>query len=106
LASEKPAIFLDKIVSCPHLEITQDGGLHERTLSTMMQLQAPLPLAQLPRPLDVEGKTLFNSVYGLSASGKVKRFEIVAAVDGEAVNLYDVNTAPSIPSLVCIEADV
>jgi hypothetical protein len=66
----------------------------------MMQLQAPLPLAQLPRQLDAEGKTLFNSVYGLSTSEKVKRYEIVAAVDGEAVNLYDVNRAPPAPSLV------
>jgi hypothetical protein len=60
----------------------------------IMEIQAPLPLAQLPRPLDAEGKTLFNSVYGLSASRKVKRYEIVAAVDGEAINLYDVSIDP------------
>ena len=59
--------------------------------STMLEIQTALPLAQLPRPLDPEGKTLFNSVYGVSVWKKVKRYEIVAAIDGEAVNLYDVN---------------
>jgi hypothetical protein len=59
----------------------------------MLEIQAALQLAQLPRPLDPEGKTSFNSVYGVSASKKVKRYEIVAAIDGEAVNLYDVNTS-------------
>lgn len=63
----------------------------ERALSTMLEIQAPLPVAQLPRPLDAEGKTLFNSIYGVSTLKKVKRHEIVAAVDGEAVNIYDVN---------------
>jgi hypothetical protein len=57
----------------------------------MLEIQAPLPVAQLPRPLDAEGKSLFNSVYGVSALKKVKRYEIVAAVDGEAINIYDVN---------------
>lgn len=57
----------------------------------MMQLQPPLVLAQLPRPLGAEGRILFNSVYGVSPSGKIKRHEIVGAVDGEAVNIYDVN---------------
>jgi hypothetical protein len=60
----------------------------------MLEIQAPLPVAQLPRPLDAEGKTLFNSVYGVSTLRKVKRHETIAAVDGEAVNIYDVNFEP------------
>jgi hypothetical protein len=60
----------------------------------MLEIQASLPVAQLPRPLDAEGKTLFNSIYGVSTLKKVKRHEIVAAVDGEAVNIYDVNLEP------------
>jgi hypothetical protein len=70
------------------------GAAHGRALSTMLEIQAPLPVAQLPRPLDAEGKTLFNSVYGVSTLRKIKRHEIVAAVDGEAVNIYDVNLEP------------
>lgn len=66
----------------------------------MIELQAPLPLAQLPRPLDAEGKTLFNSVHGLSNLRKVKRYEIVAAVDGEAINLYDVIIDSFVPSQI------
>lgn len=62
----------------------------------MLEIQVPLPVAQLPRPLDAEGKSLFNSVYGVSALKKVKRYEIVAAVDGEAVNIYDVSSDPSL----------
>ena len=60
----------------------------------MLEIQAPLPVAQLPRPFEAEGKTLFNSVYGVSTSKKVKRYEIVAAVDGEALNLYNVSVGP------------
>jgi hypothetical protein len=56
----------------------------------MMLLQAPIPLAQLPRSLDPDGQTFFNSVYGLSTLKKAKRHEVIAAVDGEAINLYDV----------------
>jgi hypothetical protein len=85
-------------------KVLKDGP-HDRVLSTIMQLQAPLLLAQLPRPLDADGKTSFNSVYGVSTSKKVKRYEIVAAVDGEAVNLYDVNIDPLVPSQVCLDAD-
>ena len=82
---------------CPQIRALQigDDGVLVRALSTMLEIQAPLPVAQLPRPLDADGKTLFNSVYGVSTLRKVKRHEIVAAVDGEAVNIYDVNFEPS-----------
>src|SRR2546421_11659692 len=66
----------------------------ERALSIMLEIQASLPVAQLPRPLDAEGKFFFNSVYGVSTLKKVKRHEIVAAVNAEAINVYDVNFGP------------
>jgi hypothetical protein len=104
LAPGMPTVFLDKIVSCPHLEALQDGP-HNLVLSMIMKVQAPLALAQLPRPLETGGKNWFNSVYGVSTLRKVKRYEVVAAVDGEAVNLYDVNIDPVVPSQVCLDAD-
>ena len=63
----------------------------------MLEMQAPLPVAQLPRPLDNEGRSLFNSVFGASTLGKVKRYEVVAAIDGEAVSLYDVSVGLVVP---------
>lgn len=56
----------------------------------MLELQAPSVLAHLPRQLNPKGKFWFASVYGNRAPEKVKRYEVVAAVDGEAINLYDV----------------
>jgi hypothetical protein len=78
----------------PHIQALRRQRARERALSTMLELRAPLPVAQLPRPLDAEGKPFFNSVYGVSTLKKVKRHEIVAAVDGEAINIYDVNFDP------------
>lgn len=56
-----------------------------------MSAQTPLVLAQLPQPLlDSGGRTQFGLCYGLTGSRKRKRFEIVAAVDGETLNIYNV----------------
>lgn len=56
-----------------------------------MDLQAPSVLAQLPRPLHAStGKTHIGDVYSLADSKKRKRYEVVVAVDGEAVNIYNV----------------
>ena len=86
-------LFLARISSrCP-----AGWRSHDRAITMMMEIQAPLPVAQLPRPLNAEGKSLFNSVFGASTSGKVKRYEIVAAIDGEAVNLYDVSVGLVVP---------
>ena len=60
-----------------------------------MNIEPPVVLAQLPRPLGLGSKTRLNCVYGVSAGRKAKRYEVLAAADGEAVNLYDV----SIPQL-------
>lgn len=56
-----------------------------------MDLQSPSVLAQLPRPLHAStGKTHIGDVYSLADSKKRKRYEVVVAVDGEAVNIYNV----------------
>ncbi|EFW19567.1 hypothetical protein D8B26_007777 [Coccidioides posadasii str. Silveira] len=56
-----------------------------------MALQAPSLLAQLPRPLSGgAGKCQFSEVYSLAGSKKRKRYEIAAAIDGESVNIYNV----------------
>ena len=65
--------------------------LADCSVPQMFELQAPSVLAQLPRQL-TEGKILFGPVYGRRASEKVKRYEIVAAVDGEAINIYNVRS--------------
>jgi hypothetical protein len=69
-----------------------------------MDLQPPSVLAQLPRPLHAStGKTHTSEVYSLADSKKRKRYEVAVAVDGEAVNLYNVSKAAHISkaSLMC-----
>ena len=66
------------------------------SLSAAMDLQSPSVLAQLPRPLHAStGKTHIGEVYSLADSKKRKRYEVVVAVDGEAVNIYNVRTLRS-----------
>ncbi len=65
----------------------------------MLELQGPSVLAQLPRQL-TEGKISFGSVYGLRVAEKVKRYEIVAAVDGEAINTYNVRSQSHLAGLL------
>ncbi|PGH32807.1 hypothetical protein GX50_04408 [[Emmonsia] crescens] len=56
-----------------------------------MELQAPSVLAQLPRPLGASaGKCQLGEVYGVEGSRKRKRYEVAAAIDGESVNIYNV----------------
>ncbi|PGH03586.1 hypothetical protein GX51_04012 [Blastomyces parvus] len=56
-----------------------------------MELQAPFVLAQLPRPLGASaGKCQLGEVYGVEGSKKRKRYEVAAAIDGESVNIYNV----------------
>ncbi|GAD99041.1 conserved hypothetical protein [Paecilomyces variotii No. 5] len=64
-----------------------------------MELQAPSVLAQLPRPLQGStGKTQIGEVYSLSDSRKRKRYEVAVAVDGEALNIYNVQTPKLVTS--------
>lgn len=56
-----------------------------------MDLQFPSVLAQLPRPLHaLTGKTRIGDVHSLADAKKRKRYEVAVAVDGEAVNIYNV----------------
>jgi hypothetical protein len=56
-----------------------------------MDLQPPSVLAQFPRPLHAStGATRIGEVHSLTDSKKRKRYEVVVAVDGEAVNIYNV----------------
>lgn len=66
-------------------------GFVELLLSSAMDLQSPSVLAQLPRPLHAStGKTRIGDVYSLADAKKRKRYEVAVAVDGEAVNIYNV----------------
>lgn len=66
-----------------------------------MDLQPPSVLAQLPRPLHAsKGKTHIGEVYSLSDSKKRKRYEVAVAVDGEAVNIYNVGLGRLVASRV------
>lgn len=57
-----------------------------------MDLQSPSVLAQLPRPLHAStGKTCIGDVHSLADAKKRKRYEVAVAVDGEAVNIYNVS---------------
>lgn len=65
----------------------------------VMDLQPPSVLAQLPRPLHAStGKTQVGEVYSLAESKKRKRYEVVVAVDGEAVNIYNIQTPKLVTS--------
>ena len=55
-----------------------------------MDLQLSSTLAELPRVASEDGKVRFCSVYGLNASRKSKRYEVALAIDGQAINIYDV----------------
>ncbi|KAK1147153.1 hypothetical protein N8T08_001892 [Aspergillus melleus] len=64
-----------------------------------MDLQPPSVLAQLPRPLQAStGKIRIGEVHGLADSKKRKRYEVAVAVDGEAVNIYNVQTPKLVTS--------
>lgn len=65
-------------------------------LGFVMDLQSPSVLAQLPRPLHAStGQTRIGDVFSLADAKKRKRYEVAVAVDGEAVNIY--NVLPPLP---------
>jgi hypothetical protein len=69
----------------------------------VMDLQPPSVLAQLPRPLHAStGKTRIGDVFSLADAKKRKRYEVAVAVDGEAVNIYNVCFLLLWCSLACI----
>lgn len=58
-----------------------------------MLIQEPSLLARLPTSItdtDKSENIRFNQVYGLQGSRKRKRFEVAAAVNGEAILIYNV----------------
>ncbi|KAJ5348884.1 uncharacterized protein N7506_002137 [Penicillium brevicompactum] len=64
-----------------------------------MDLQSPSVLAQLPRPLHAAtGQTRIGDVFSLADAKKRKRYEVAVAVDGEAVNIYNVQTPKLVTS--------
>ncbi|KAJ5102249.1 hypothetical protein NUU61_004471 [Penicillium alfredii] len=64
-----------------------------------MDLQTPSVLAQLPRPLHAStGKTRIGDVFSLADAKKRKRYEVAVAIDGEAVNIYNVQTPKLVTS--------
>ncbi|KAL4748546.1 hypothetical protein BDW72DRAFT_195673 [Aspergillus terricola var. indicus] len=64
-----------------------------------MDLQPPSVLAQLPRPLHAStGKTYISEVYSLANAKKRKRYEVAVAVDGEAVNIYNIQNPKLVTS--------
>ncbi|KAG0648802.1 Uncharacterized protein D0Z07_4721 [Hyphodiscus hymeniophilus] len=69
-------------------------------MSSRFSLQAPYPLASLPRPIDhSNGQYVVGDVFGgAPGSKKRKRSELVVGVDGEGVNIYDISTSRLITS--------
>lgn len=60
-------------------------------MSSNYAIGEPHIIASLPRPFNSEnGKLRASPVYSLEGSRKRKRNEIVAGIDGEAVNVYHV----------------
>ncbi|KAF2158529.1 hypothetical protein M409DRAFT_71596 [Zasmidium cellare ATCC 36951] len=54
-------------------------------------IEEPYSIAALPKPLDSEnGRILGANVYSLSGSKKRKRREVAVGVDGESVNIYNI----------------
>lgn len=91
IAGRKTAIFFksDKLHvsrSISPLRRHQKDGVFRN-----MELQAPFVLAQLPRALGASaGKCQLGEVHGVAGPKKRKRHEVVAAIDGESVNIYNV----------------
>ena len=55
-------------------------------------MEAPYAIASIPTPIDgVNGGIYAATVSGIGDSRKRKRHEVVVGVDGEIVNLYNVN---------------
>ena len=54
-------------------------------------IEPPYTIASLPKPLDrIHGRVQTAPVYGIRGSRKRKRHEIAVGVDGEGVNVYNV----------------
>ncbi|RMY76501.1 hypothetical protein D0863_01909 [Hortaea werneckii] len=62
-------------------------------------MEAPFAIASLPKPLDAEnGKVRAAPVFGIRESRKRKRHEVAVGVDGESVNVYNIQSQSQIAS--------
>ncbi|KAK4997718.1 hypothetical protein LTR66_002915 [Elasticomyces elasticus] len=70
-------------------------------MSIGQMLEAPHTLVSLPKPLDhVDGRIQVSAVYGFRGPKRRKRPEIVAAVDGEGLFVYNVSYLIQNPRLI------
>ncbi|KAI9810534.1 MAG: hypothetical protein M1827_006207 [Pycnora praestabilis] len=69
-------------------------------ITTTISIQSPHTLAKLPQPsISTTNRTLIAEIWGgASGTRKRKRSEIAVAVNGEGVNIYDVQTPRLITS--------
>ncbi|KAL5598695.1 hypothetical protein BROUX41_003392 [Berkeleyomyces rouxiae] len=69
-------------------------------MSTNYRIRKPYVLATLPRPFNPEtGKFFVGDVFGHQLDQpRKKRTELIAAIDGESVNLYDIASSSLITS--------
>ncbi|KAK1048943.1 hypothetical protein LTS16_004051 [Friedmanniomyces endolithicus] len=62
-------------------------------------MEAPYTIASLPRPLDGEHGTIQAApVFGIRGSKKRKRHEIVVGIDGESVDIYNIQSQERVTS--------
>ncbi|EMC98265.1 hypothetical protein BAUCODRAFT_32278 [Baudoinia panamericana UAMH 10762] len=62
-------------------------------------METPHTVASLPKPLDaLNGKVQAAQVYGIRAGRKRKRHEIAVGIDGEGVNVYNVQNQSLVTS--------
>ncbi|PPJ57280.1 hypothetical protein CBER1_11536 [Cercospora berteroae] len=62
-------------------------------------IEEPYTIAALPKPLDSEnGQIQPATVYSLNGSRKRKRHEIAVGIDGESVNIYNIQTQSTVSS--------
>nr|POF18633.1 uncharacterized protein CFP56_62141 [Quercus suber] len=62
-------------------------------------METPYTIASLPKPLDTEyGRAYAAPVYGLRGSRKRKRHEVAVGIDGESVNIYNVQSQANVAS--------
>ncbi|RMZ16413.1 hypothetical protein D0860_01010 [Hortaea werneckii] len=62
-------------------------------------MEAPFAIASLPKPLDAEnGKVRAAPVFGIRESRKRKRHEVAVGIDGESVNVYNIQSQSQIAS--------
>ncbi|KAK5636972.1 hypothetical protein RRF57_012684 [Xylaria bambusicola] len=72
------------------------------TMASQFHIQKPYVLTTLPRPLDpATGAYVVGDVYGLALASKKRkrrRPEVTVAIDGEAINIYDVSSSRLVTS--------